>query len=129
MQLAHPFGKMSLIIWAIGATISFVLQFFLPQLVANASIWDLSVYQQELALISAGFIFAIAYALFLNKVEINKYLTLVLIVFSGIIGTYNLYSLITHGSFALINFFWILGNYVEIGFGIYCLNLNREEGF
>jgi len=54
---------------------------------------------------------------------------MVLMVLSGILGSYNLYSLITMESFELMNFFWILGNYVMVGLGVYILYMNRVESY
>ena len=125
----EDFLRIFLIIWLIGAIIYFILQFFLPEFVASASVWPLSVWQKEVALWNAGLIFGIIYALYLNKPEISKYFTSVLMVFSAIIGSYNLYTLIVYETFALINFFWILGNYFEVGFGIYVLYLNNDESY
>ncbi|MHA1148129.1 MAG: hypothetical protein ACTSR8_07770 [Promethearchaeota archaeon] len=126
----EDFLKIYLIIWLIGAIISFILQFFLPETVASSSVSEFSVgWQTELALWSAGMIFAIIYALCSNKIEINKFLIIVLIFISAIIGSYHLLCLILNSIFQLIDFFWILSNYFAVGFGIYVLYLNIEERF
>lgn len=126
----EDFLRIFLIIWMIGSLISFILLFFLPDVVANSSVWELSLgWQRELAFWSIGMIFAIIYALYLNKVEISKYLTLVLVILSGIIGSNHLIALILNSSFHLIDFFWIMGNYFSVGFGAYAFYLNKGNSF
>ncbi|MGQ4872670.1 MAG: hypothetical protein ACP6IY_01210 [Promethearchaeia archaeon] len=127
---SEDFLRIFLVFWLIGAIISFILLFFLPNVVAKSSIWEFSDgWQRELGLWSAGMIFGIIYALFLNKLEINKFLTIFLIAISAIIGSYHLYALILFQTFALMDFFWILSNYSAVAFGIYILYLNMEKKY
>ena len=122
--------RIFLIIWLIGGVLTLIFQLFLTQIVADSSLWELSLgWQHEIGLWAGGIIFAILFALIQNNVEINKYLMMVLMVLSGILGSYNLYSLITMESFELMNFFWILGNYVMVGLGVYILYMNRVESY
>ncbi|MHA1271853.1 MAG: hypothetical protein ACTSVV_08885 [Promethearchaeota archaeon] len=127
---SEDFLRIFLVFWLIGAIISFILLFFLPNVVAAASIWEFSDgWQRELGLWSAGMIFGIIYALLLNKLEINKFLTIFLIAISAIIGSYHLYALILFQAFTLMDFFWILSNYSAVVFGIYVIYLNMEKKY
>jgi hypothetical protein len=124
----EDFFRIYLIIWLVGAIIAFILQMFIPQIVANSSIWDFSDgWQREIGLWNAGVIFTIIYALFLNKQEYFRFLTIVLTVLSVLLGSNHLISLIVIGQFALINFLGIIINYFAVGFGLYVFYLNKDK--
>ncbi len=124
----EDFFRIYVIIWLLGAILAFSLQMFIPEIVANSSIWAFSDgWQREISLWNIGIIFTIIYSLLINKKEIFRFLTLILTVLSALLGSNHLISLIISQQFALINFLGILINYFAVGFGIYVFYLNKGK--
>ena len=124
----EDFFRIFLLIWLVGAIIAFCLQMFIPDIVADSSIWRFSDgWQREISLWNVGIIFTILYALFLKKKELYRFLTLVLTVLSILLGSNHLVSLIISQQFAIINFLGILVNFCAVGFGIYAFYLNKDK--
>lgn len=99
-------------------------------MVATSSIWTFSEgWQREIALWNVGIMFAIIFSLKVNNLEINKFLTITLIVLSLAFGTNHLVSLILSWSFELINFFGVIANYVGAGVGIYIFYFSKKHPF
>ncbi|MFX1393544.1 MAG: hypothetical protein ACFFAH_08210 [Promethearchaeota archaeon] len=120
MEISKSFIRFYLIIWIFIAILSFGLQFFLAEIITNASVWEKSSgWQQHLALYNIGLLVAIIYALVLNNREIMRFLTVVLIVFSLIIGGFNLISMILVSSIAIYNIFMVFIHFFASLLGIY----------
>ena len=131
MVIRHEdFFRIFLIAWLIGALISGLLHLLIPDTIAAASLWNVSIgWQREIGLWNVGIIFTVVYALFLKNDEVIKFVTFVLIVLSAILGSNHLFELISSQQFALINFLGVIINYFAVGFGIYAFILNKEKPF
>ena len=114
--------QLFLALWLIGSFISFIMHFFFSTLVANLSLWNYSSgWQREIALWNAGIIFAIMYALVQKKVEILKFVTLILIVFSLFLGTNHFITLLSGSKITLIHMLGMIFNYAAVIFGVYII--------
>ncbi|MFX1258706.1 MAG: hypothetical protein ACFFAN_12670 [Promethearchaeota archaeon] len=130
MESSKSLIRFYLIIWIFIAILSFGLQFFLNDLITNASVWEKSSgWQLHLALYNIGLLVAIIYALVLNKREIMTFLTVVLIVFSFIIGGFNLFAMILVSNIAIYNIFMVFIHLFAVLVGIYMYILDNRRTF
>ena len=120
----YNLSKLFLGLWAIGALISFILQFFLSETLSSLSLWNNSFgWQREIALWDIGAFVAISYALKLKNAEIYKFLILFLSLLSLLLGTNHLITIILSGNIQTVNVLGVIFNYliviVILGFYIY----------
>lgn len=128
MESSKSFIRFYLIIWIFIAVLSFGMQYFMSDIITNASVWENSSgWQLHLALYNIGLLVAIIYALVLNNREIMRFLTVVLIVFSLIIGGFNLFSMILLSTIAIYNIFMVFIHLFASVLGIYLYVIDSQS--
>lgn len=116
--------KIFLYLWLIGSLISFVAQFFFSTSVASLSLWGHSIgWQREIALWNLGIVFAIIYALKMKKLENLKFITLVLVAISLVLGTNHFVTMVANQKVVLTHILGVIFNYFIVVFGFYVFRL------
>ena len=107
-----------LIIWLAGAVVSFTLHFFYPNFVSDLSFWNISIgWQREIALWNLSISLAITYSLIKKNYQICRFMTLVLVLMSLLLGINHLFELIINKKIILINLFGAILNLAMVVFG------------
>ena len=105
-----------------GYFVAFILHFFFQSFITNLSLWNLSIgWQREIALLNLGIMFAIIYTLKKKTVQMMRFLILVLIFISILLGTNHIINQIISWQVVFIHFIGAVIHIVIIIFGIYIL--------
>ncbi len=119
--------KMFLFLWLVGATLSFVLHIFYPDLISDLSLWNISVgWQREIALWNLGASIGIIYALIKNNSQIYKFTMGLLLVISLLLGVNHLAALIIDKEAMLINLLGAILNLTIVVFGGFILKNEKN---
>ncbi|MBN1216886.1 MAG: hypothetical protein JXA99_15780 [Candidatus Lokiarchaeota archaeon] len=121
--------RLYLFIWIIIITLTILIQFSLSELSSDSFIWAPSGWALYLTIYNITLIFVIIYALILNNKEILKFLVIIMVFFSFIIGTFNFGSMIYVGQLAIYNIIMVFIFYIMGVIGFYFYLLTRKESY
>ena len=114
--------KIFLFIWLIGAIFSFILHLFFPALISNLSFWDSSVgWQREIALWNLAIAISIIYGLIKNNTQVCRFLAMILILLSLLLGTNHIFELLINKKIMTVNLLGSMLNYIMMVWGIFVL--------
>ncbi len=121
--------RMFLFVWLVGAIVSFFLHFFYPILMSNLSFWNSSLgWQREIALWNLGIIFAVIFCLIKNDKKILRFMIIILMVISILLGTNHLLGLISNKQATQINLLGAILNFIMVFWGGFILkNENKKR--
>ena len=121
-----PISKLQrayLVLWFLGALISFVLQFFFPAVLSEQTVWGLTPgWQREIAFWNLGMAFILALTIFKKTKSLVFAVTLTATLLSLLFAINHLDALLTHSE-RLIHWIAFAANSIAFLFGIVVLTL------